>query len=68
VKPPARYHLVWALVLLVTSGAVAVIAATQWLQQGRPPVYHFWAQQMIVVVGAYHAWYHTKAFNKERKS
>ena len=63
----ARYHLVWALVLLVITLVVAIVAGVHWFKQGRPPVWHFWAEQMIVVAGAYRFWYHAQAFNKARK-
>lgn len=66
-KPIARYHLLWAIALLVVTGVVLGFAATQWFKQGRPPIHHFWAEQMIVVAGAYSAWMHIKAFNKARK-
>jgi len=68
VKPLARYHLAWALVLLVVTGIVFGYTLTDWLKQGRPPIYHFWAQQMLIVAGAYSAWARIKAFNNSRKS
>jgi drug/metabolite transporter superfamily protein YnfA len=67
-KPLARYHLIWSIVLLAVTGIVFGFALAQWLKQGRPPIWHFWAEQMIVVAGAYRAWYHIKAFNAARKS
>lgn len=63
----ARYHLVWSIILLVVTGVVLGFAVTSWFKQGRPAIWHFWAEQMIVVAGAYRFWYHLQAFNKARK-
>ena len=67
-KPLARYHLAWALALAVITGIVFGYALVHWLRSGRPPVYTFWAAQMLVVCGAYRCWYHVKAFSRARKS
>ena len=63
----ARYHLVWAIILSAITLTVLGFAVVQWFKQGHPPVYKFWAEQMIVVAGAYSAWARIKAFNKARK-
>jgi uncharacterized membrane protein YfcA len=63
----ARYHLVWTLVLIVVTGIVFGYAAGDWWKHGRPPIFHYWFQQLVVVCGAYRIQYHARAFNSARK-
>jgi len=58
----ARYHLIWGIALLVVTLTSAIIAVHAWFVQGRPPVYKFWGEQMIIVAGAYLTWARVKAF------
>lgn len=64
----ARYHLVWALVLSTITSVVLGVTLYHWFRLGRPPIYHFWAQQMIVMAGVYCTWARVKAFNAARRS
>lgn len=66
-RPLARYHLSFAIGLGLVTLMEAIIAVHAWFVQGRPPITHFWAEQMIVVAGSYLTWAHAKAFNKARK-
>jgi hypothetical protein len=60
----ARYHMVWAFALAAVTGLVFGNAVSDWWKHGQPPIYHYWFQQLIVVCGAYRAWYHFSAARK----
>ena len=60
-NPRARYNLIWAIALAIATITSCVIAVHAWFAQGRPPVYKFWGEQMIIVCGAYLTWARIKA-------